>query len=230
MWPDADAAEESREHGLQRGVRPRAVAHHRMRDDAEQVAQLEDVPPVPAVDADGRGSQARGWVDRARERVDQRGFSRAVRSKHGHALSVVDTKAEPVQGGDAIAQHRDVVEFDERIRHGSDHSLSHVPDSIRPATPGTCRDPDRRHTRRTSAGRTDERRPPIRRDRAACARTVCFQRAGSPYGPRVAYRGRLREIAWYGHRGRAGRLFAMSAAPEEASLPPRLSRRKALPP
>src|SRR5205807_7651013 len=119
MWPDADAAEESREHGLQRGVRPRAVAYQRMRDDAEQVAQLEDVPPVPAVDANRRRSQAGGRVDRARERVDQRGLSRAVRSKHGHALSVIDAQTEPIQGGDAIAQHRDAVEFDERIRHES---------------------------------------------------------------------------------------------------------------
>jgi len=93
--PDADGAEEAREHQLAAGDVARALRHEIVADDAEVGAEVEDVPVFLTQDAQASfGLEQR--ITFARDGFDERGFTAAVGAEDGDVLAGFDREAEAV--------------------------------------------------------------------------------------------------------------------------------------
>ena len=111
MRPDADAREETGQGDIAAGDVAGAAGHQVARHDAEQLAQLEDVPPVAAHDAHGRAF-AHQRIAFAGDGLDQRGFAAAVRSQDRDVLAESDPQRNFFQRERLAAHDGDVFEFD----------------------------------------------------------------------------------------------------------------------
>ena len=107
-----DAAEEAGEYGFAAGDVARAGLRQVVGDDAQQHAQVEDVPAVPAQDAQRRSLHRIAF---ARDGFDERRFARAVRAEDGDVLALGDGEGEGVERALLAAHDGDVVELQERV-------------------------------------------------------------------------------------------------------------------
>ena len=111
MRPDADAREETGQRDIAAGDVASATGHQVARNDAEQLAQLENVPAVAAHDAHRRAF-AHQRITFAGDGLDQRGFAAAVRPEDGDVLAESDPQRNVFQGNRLAAHDGDVLEFD----------------------------------------------------------------------------------------------------------------------
>src|SRR5690349_176802 len=119
MRKDARAAEIAGKHHVAAGGLRRALRQQVRRNDAEQIAQLGDVPQFAPQDLDGRAFAGQR-IAFAGDRLDQRGFAAAVRAQDADVLTGSDRERNVVQRGAFSAHHRDVLQFKQWSGHGFD--------------------------------------------------------------------------------------------------------------
>lgn len=115
MRENARAAEESGQHYVASGGVRGAGSEQIRRDDAQQGAQLENVPALAPENRNGAAvfGLISGWRQRvalAGNRFDERGLSAAVRAQNAHVLACGDFQIHFAEGGMVAAHHRHVFE------------------------------------------------------------------------------------------------------------------------
>jgi hypothetical protein len=88
------------------------LSHEVVRDDAEEVAQVEDVPDGLAENAEGRFGVCER-IALAGDGLDERGFAAAVGAEDGNVFAGADGEADVAEGGVLAAHDGDVVKVDE---------------------------------------------------------------------------------------------------------------------
>ena len=167
MRPDADAAEEAREHDFVARVVARAHLHPVVGDDAENVAQVEEAPLVAPQNAHAPGLVLEHRVQVARDQFDERRFAAPVGAEDGGVLALRDVQGDRVQGDALVAAHRDVVQFDERDQASILGPTSGATAPAHRARAAPVRAPACRWRGWSSSG-TGRRRAPRRRRDSAC--------------------------------------------------------------
>src|SRR6476659_3918602 len=84
--PDADTAEEPRQYGFASGYVARAGLHQIVADNPQKRAQIEHVPALLSKDAQSGAVFRIAGITLARNGLDQRGFTRSVRTEDGDVL------------------------------------------------------------------------------------------------------------------------------------------------
>jgi hypothetical protein len=111
IGPDADGAEEAREDEFAAFDVAGALGHEVVADEAEVVAEVEDVPIAGAEDLE-RCFGAEERVAFAGDGFDERGFAAAVGAEDGDVFAGFDGEVEAVKGEAAAAFDEDVLEFE----------------------------------------------------------------------------------------------------------------------
>src|ERR1700730_6427038 len=96
MRKNARTAEETREHHVAAGRITGTGCQQIGRDDAEQRAQLKNVPALAAENRDG-GAFVRHRVAFTRDGLDQRGLAAAIRTQDTNMLARLDAQGDVLQ-------------------------------------------------------------------------------------------------------------------------------------
>ena len=122
VGPNAHAAEKAREDDFVSRVIARTHLHPVVGDDAQVMAQIEQMPAVAPQNAQRPGIALHARVQFARDDFDQRGFARAVGAENDGMLALRDGECDTVEHHAPAALYGDVLEIDE----GDGKHRSHI--------------------------------------------------------------------------------------------------------
>ncbi len=118
VGPDADGGEEAGEDGFADGVGLGALGGEVVGDDAEEGAEVKDVPGIAAEDAHFAGGRGIARVEFAGDGLDEGGFAAAVGAEDGDVFAKGDGEGDVFEAGAIAAEDGDVAKFEEGGGHG----------------------------------------------------------------------------------------------------------------